>query len=556
MKKLLFTISSLLLVLLLGNDIPDKTISTLPSEKPTAENGLGWKVKTIQLKVDASIPDSPNIQAELQLELDGTSRSYGPLLFLNSIQESSRFGDFQYRDHEVKVNLRNSEFPKMRFAKIERPRTYKRGEVMNIRIPVEIQDGRSLLYYWGKETIVASWINAWYPTPFGSQLKAFWTSMQVDATLDLTLPEGWKSVVSGTRTGKDKSHEVWEINPALAVSFTAGPFNEETYQVDGQSFKILGGTSNILGQETRVRTFLESVQRFEGWFGPAPYAYHSIVEMPYSVPGFYGASEQGYILLKSQAFDDPLNSLAVLAHEAAHAWWAILVGADYESEGGLWITESLAQYSAIMAIEDVYGEKTAKEFMMSGKGGFSRNHDAAAYRRFVKEGRDHPIADKPSGNVISNYLADSKGAWVYHMLRKRMGDEAFFASLKAITKRYGRKMVCLEDWKSVFQQHTDVSLDQFFEQWLYWKGAPKLESKQLDANTLEISQIQQGEPYCLVLQVQVNFKDGTSSKEIVQFGTKTHVLTFAEAVDSFEIDPDQDLLLLSNEVSYERTLSK
>lgn len=236
--------------------------------------------------------------------------------------------------------------------------------------------------------------------------------------MELILPEGWSAVASGHRVQKSESKEVWKIDPDLAISFTAGRFKERLYEANGQSLKVVGGSSNIHGQSSRVETFLASVALFEKWFGPAPYDYHSMVEMPYSVPGFYGASEQGYILLKSQAFDDPLNSLAVLAHEAAHAWWAILVGADFDEPGGLWITESMAQYAAILAIEEVYGEKTAKEFMLSGKGGFSSNHDAAAYRRFVKQGRDHPLANKPSGDVVSNYLADSKGAWVYHMQRK------------------------------------------------------------------------------------------------------------------------------------------
>ncbi len=550
MQKLLIIFSSLLLVVLGGNDPDDSTISTLPSDEPTIDNGLGWRVNSMLLKVDATTPNDPKILAEIQLELKGLSHSYGPLLFLNSIQETSEFGRFEFPNHRVQINLLNTEFPNMRFAKIERSNPYHRGEVLRIQIPVEVLNERGLLHYWGKETIVASWINAWYPTPFGGQTEAFWTSMQVDANLELKLPDGWSAVAGGKRIDKSANRETWEINPNVAISFTAGRYEEVNYEVDDQSMKVVGGTANIHGQSSRVRTFLESVKRFEAWFGPAPYDYHSIVEVPYSVPGFYGASEQGYILLKSQAFDDPLNSLAVLAHEAAHAWWAILVGADYEKEGGLWITESLAQYSAIMAIEEVYGEATAKEFMLSGKGGFSRNHDARAYRRFVKEGRDHPISQKPSGNTISNYLADSKGAWVYHMLRKRMGDEAFFASLKAIVKQFGHKMVGLDDWKSVFQQHADVSLDQFFEQWLMWEGAPRLKSVQLNALTIEVRQVQQGEPYCLDLEVLVNFRDGTSSREMIQFGTGSHQLTFSKAVDSFVVDPDQDLLLLSNEVSF------
>ncbi|MDW3191029.1 MAG: M1 family aminopeptidase [Cytophagales bacterium] len=549
MKKLLFSVSSLVLIVLCGIDLPEKRISVAASDAPTPENGLGWKLNTLHLKVDASIPDAPKISAELQLQLDGVSSSYGPLLFLNSIQESSKFGHFEYPDHDVEINLRNGDLPNMRFAKVERSRLYRRGEVMNIRIPVEILNRRSVLYYWGKESIVASWINAWYPTPFGGQKEAFWSTMKVDADLELVLPAGWSAVAGGERMKKSQSGEIWEINPELAISFTAGPFKEVDYQVAEQSLKLVGGTSNIEGQQARVRTFLESVERFEKWFGPAPYDFHSIVEIPYSVPGFYGASEQGYILLKSQAFDDPLNSLAVLAHEAAHAWWAILVGADYEAQGGLWITESLAQYSAIMAIEEVYGAATAKEFMLSGTGGFSRNHDAKAFRRFVKEGRDHPIGDKPSGNSISNYLADSKGAWVYHMLRKKIGDAAFFASLQTIVRQFGHKMVGLVDWKSVFQQHADVSLDQFFEQWLLWEGAPELKSRQLDDKTIRIRQIQKGEPYCLDLEVLIEFEDGTSTREMVQFGTASHILKFDKAIASFQIDPNQDLLLLSNDVS-------
>lgn len=110
--------------------------------------------------------------------------------------------------------------------------------------------------------------------------------------------------------------------------------------------------------------------------------------------------------------------------------------------------------------------------------------------------------------------------------------------MRAIVKAYGNKMVGLEDWKSAFQQYADVSLDQFFEQWLQWQGAPELDSSLLDTNTIEIRQVQEGEPYCLDLAVKVQFKDGTSSKGMVQFGAEAHVMTFDKAVESFQVDPD------------------
>lgn len=519
------------------------TLAVSPSDRPTESNGLGWEVQSLHLIVDASVPDQPEILAELELELQGVDASYGPLLFLNSIQETSEFGAFSISDHTVEINLKNAAFANMRFTKIERTRPYQRGDKLRLKIPVAIINPQGLLYYWGKETIVASWINAWYPTPFGGQTEAFWSTMKVNATLNLTLPTGWSAVAGGTRINKTDKQETWEIDPTVAISFTAGPFQTAEYPVGENTFQVVGRSSNIHGQSVRVRTFLESVRRFAEWFGPAPYAYHSIVEMPFSVPGFYGASEQGFILLKTQAFDDPLNSLAVLAHEAAHAWWAISVGVDYEKPGSLWMSEALAQYSAVMAIEEVYGEKTAKEFMLSGKGGFSRNHDASAFRRFVQEGRDHPIGEQPSGN-ISNYLADSKGAWVYHMLRIHMGEEAFFAALKKIVKTYGGRMVTLEEWQQAFQDQTSRDLAPFFEQWLWRKGAPKLESSLSSSTSIAIRQVQEGKPYVLDLEVELNYEDGTSENLMIELSNDLYTLKTSRPIAIFTLDPNQDLLLL------------
>lgn len=552
MKNRLALLSAHVLMLLVACTAKTGHVNVSSSDEPTVANGLGWKLIDLRLEVNARSPERPSIRAELELELQGIEQSKGPLLFLNSIQPTHEFGDFSLPGHQVQVNLKNPDIPNMRFAQLTRTKPYERGERLKVTIPVDVLDPSGLLNYWSQEMIVVSWINAWYPTPFGGQSEAFWESMKTEAELSLFLPKGWKVVSSGTMVGKDDGlstdqFQTWRIDPKKAVSFTAGPLQEEVYQIGTQMLSMFGATSNIKGQQERARTFLECVRLFSNWFGPAPYDYHSIVEVPFSVPGFYGASEQGYVLLKTQAFDDPLNSLAVLAHEAAHAWWAILVGVDYKSEGGLWMSEALAQYSAIMAIEEVYGEKEAKAFMLRGEGGFSRNHDATSFRRFVSEGRDHPIGQVPTDNSISNYLADSKGSWVYHMLRKRMGDKAFLLALKTLVEAYGNGIVSLDEWIEVFQRHTDRPLDTFFDQWLWRTGAPELVGQLISSETIEIKQEQYQQPYLLDLEVLVNYQDGTSEQLSLEIEDQTHILRRSKPIESFVIDPEQDVLTLRND---------
>ncbi len=525
------------------------TSSSISGSSPL-NDGVGWRTIHLDLKVDISMDRAPLVIAEILLRLDDSIQSHGPSLMLNSLGGTSTFRDFQVPGHEVTRNVRDEDGAPTLYAHIRRDATYERGDTLRLSIPIVLEENRSLLHYWSRDFVLVSWVNVWYPAPVDPSSGPSWQTMKAPGSTTFEVPKDWTVVSSGTENSSqmvgERKRVLYSNDGSVARSFAAGPFRSVHYDLPSGDTLDVVGTRNIAGQQVRVEAFLSSIRLLEELFGAAPYKYHSIVEVPYDVPGFYGASEQNFILLKTQAFDDPLNSLPVLAHEAAHAWWAIAVGVELEGQGTLFMTESMAQYSAVLAIEKVHGAKAAKDFMWSGVGGFSPNHDAQAFFRFYDEGRDMPLITKRLGETIQHYLADSKGTWVYHMLRKKIGDDAFFSALQEIVATYSNRNITLREWCRIFNDQTPHDLTQFFRQWLEWEGAPEISiAFSEDRKGAIISQLQEEGIYDLDLELLIKYEDGANETRKLRFDKRRTSITSSSGVAITEIivDPHRDLLI-------------
>jgi aminopeptidase N len=133
---------------------------------------------------------------------------------------------------------------------------------------------------------------------------------------------------------------------------------------------------------------------------------------------------------------DVLDSIfeMTIAHEVAHQWWAIGVGSD--SQRAPWVDESLTNYSAVLYFEDRYGRARAEKMMDL--------HLRTAYSTGrMLGGSDAPVNLKTSaysGNMQYGAVVYGKGALYYDALRKLVGDEAFFASLREYYWNYSGKL--------------------------------------------------------------------------------------------------------------------
>src|SRR5262249_22597856 len=102
----------------------------------------------------------------------------------------------------------------------------------------------------------------------------------------------------------------------------------------------------------------------------------------------------------------------VTAHEVAHQWWAHqVIGADVQ--GATMITETLAQYSAMMVMEREYGKDKMKRFL---------RYELDRYL----DGRGSELVAEMPLMLVENqpYIHYAKGGLVMYALRDYIGEDA------------------------------------------------------------------------------------------------------------------------------------
>jgi hypothetical protein len=236
-----------------------------------------------------------------------------------------------------------------------------------------------------------------------------------------------------------------------------------------------------------ARESADALEFFVTRFGP-PALQHLTIS---PIPGRFGQGFPGLVYISTLSYyqpeDKPLEKLnqqarvffsdQLRAHEIAHQWWGNLVAsAGYHDD---WLTESLADYSALLFLEHRQGAK-----VMDGMLARYRNNLLTR----LEDGR---TVESAGAIVLGDRLRTSrspraqqtityeKGAWVLHMLRRLMGDQKFFALLSELRRQYAYKTLSTEQFRQLAARFlpplpNDPNLENFFHQWVYSTGIPTL----------------------------------------------------------------------------------
>ncbi len=143
-------------------------------------------------------------------------------------------------------------------------------------------------------------------------------------------------------------------------------------------------------------------------------------------------------------------NVSILIHELAHQWWGNSV--TLKTWKDIWLNEGFATYSEALYFERTTGVKSLISTMYS----FKQNINVS----------DNQTLYNPGINLFSSTIYN-KGAWVLHMLRKEIGDSAFFSGLKSYYNRYKYNNVNTEEVKNYFEIVSNKNLNKFFNQWVY-----------------------------------------------------------------------------------------
>ena len=112
----------------------------------------------------------------------------------------------------------------------------------------------------------------------------------------------------------------------------------------------------------------KSLEYYSEQFGGYPYDQLRLVEHPSTAFGIHAAPinidySEGFSYMDPAADERDLDFVfAVVGHEVAHQWWGNQLRYARVEGGGI-LSESLAWYSAMKMVENVYGKQTARELL-------------------------------------------------------------------------------------------------------------------------------------------------------------------------------------------------
>ena len=528
-------------------------------EQSALESGVGWTMTNLDLQVRIENDDpSMTVEGTMTVRLD-IDRSSGPSFALNLSSTAMRWVTLDGPENS-QVQL-NEELPGAEAALLANVRldeAASRGDELDFRFALELTAPATQLMA-RPDIALSSWVEAWYPVAITSldYEQTFTAKMStVPGTTTLDLPGEWIALSDGELTKREQSNgrtiEVWDLkDKPVARGFAAAKYTAAEREVEGRMIRIYLLKEHVMGVDQLAGLIAESMAAQEARLGPFPFAGYGVAEVPNDIKGWSAASQQTFIMSQSANFDPEHGNLPLWAHEMCHGWWGNTVGTS--GPGTKVAGESLAQFGVLISVEALEGTDAMVEFLEFSRSGYSRRQCARGYFSLIDQGPDHALAtmgDSDLSGGTTHTLADSKGMWVYHMLRRRIGDDIFFATLRGLIDEYGGRDMSLDDVRQAFiDAAPDQNLEQFFAQWLDRTGAPRIDvawsTPEVDRVEFVLTQQADVDPFDLDLVVELEFEDGSTKRErvVVSEMESRFSVTTASAISAITLDPDRDLLI-------------
>jgi len=244
------------------------------------------------------------------------------------------------------------------------------------------------------------------------------------------------------------------------------------------------------------------------------------------------------------------NYVGTNAHELAHQWFGDLVTAW--SPQHHWLQESFATYYSLLFDKEVFG----KEYYDWGR----RNAMNAALN--ASKSDLYPVAHSLGGRN-RHY---PKGAVVLDMLSYLVGREAFNKAIKLYLNKHKFQNVNSDDLLIAFHESLGLSLDWFWEQWIYKGGEPAylVSFNDITINgkrysQFDVSQVHPISEFCglfkMPIQFEVHYVDGSKDSIKVMIENYHHQVkipnNFNKDIAFVLFDPDGKIL---KNITFEKPL--
>ena len=345
----------------------------------------------------------------------------------------------------------------------------------------------------------------------------------------------------------------WKHNypiPAYLIAFATTNYVDYSHNYEGRysnNFEIL----NYVYPENESTAFeatkytLKVMDIFEELFEVYPYSSEKYGHAQF---GWGGGMEHTTMSFMGGFSED------LIAHELAHQWFGDKITCG--SWKDIWLNEGFATYLTGLSYEKIE-EKNFQSWLNSTINNVCSQPSGSVY-----------VEDTTNvSRIFSSRLSYSKGAMVLHMLRGKLGDDAFFKSMKDYLKdentsyAYART----EEFKNIVEESSSVELSAFFSQWVYGEGYPSynIQWNQDDENNILIN-IKQDQSDASVdyfqMPIEFKVKDINNIETIVKVENtvddENFTISFDNEISDINFDPNRWIVSKNNSIAYNPNLSE
>ncbi|HEY5710597.1 MAG TPA: M1 family aminopeptidase [Allosphingosinicella sp.] len=213
-------------------------------------------------------------------------------------------------------------------------------------------------------------------------------------------------------------------------SIQSARYAERSRMHNGVRLSVYYDPAHAWNVDRMLNAFQNSLDYYQANFGPYQFDQARIIEFPgYETFAQAFANTMPYSERIGFTADnsDP-NEIDyvtyVASHELAHQWWAHqVIGADMQ--GGTMLSETLAQYSALMVMKRLYGEDKIRRFLQFELDNYLRSRGGEA------------LEEMPLARVENQqYVHYRKGSLVMYLLQERLGEAAVNRALARFVAQY------------------------------------------------------------------------------------------------------------------------
>ena len=305
------------------------------------------------------------------------------------------------------------------------------------------------------------------------------------------------------------------VVPALARPGPVGTPDSNAEKTDGPpgvNVEVVATPRQTARSRALPARVAEILQFYAKTIGEAPYPDFTLATLDDNLPGghspaFFAVLHQPLPTTPVSWRNDPVAFESYphffLAHEVAHQWWGQAVG--WKTYHEQWISEGLAHYFAWLYAESDRGQGTARSLMLQMRESALEFADQGPIWLGYRLGhlQDNPRAFR---GVVYN-----KSAVVLQMLRRMMGDEAFFAGLRRFYASSRFRKVGTDDFRAALQPGTTVNVARFLGQWIVGSTLPRVRVSARVEGTGGVVRVEQlGPVFDFPYDVTALYADGRS----------------------------------------------